>query len=504
MNVFNKALKKYKTLSVEVKASFFYTVCSVLQKCLSFITLPLFTRLLSVAQYGQYTVYSSWLSIFSIFITLNLSYGTFNTAMVKFKDNRDGYIASIQGISTILATICLIVCLVFHELISVWLDLPTVLIVVMICECLFSFSYLCWCAKSRFEYKYMAIVVVTLVMAVASPVVAYILVCNVEEKGYARIIGYAGVTILIGLYFYVYNFVKGKSFFNKDFWKYALRFNVPLIIYYLSQSIFNQSDRLMINYYCGEEQAAMYSVAYNFAIVLTFVINAIDNAYIPWLYRKIETKDVTPNRKVACGIALLVALLLSFVVWLAPEIVWLMAGDEYTEAVWVVPPVTVSLLLLLYTSFSTNIEFLYEKKVGLVLASVGSAILNLVLNAIFIPRISYIAAGYTTLVSYIIFALANYLVILKYVKKGAPLHGIYNTKMLLLILIAFMILSGIALLLYNYFFIRLAVMLVAIIALVIFRKKIVALIKCMKGRDVSCSVDNETKVENIDTGDDNV
>ena len=62
-------LKKWNEVPVAVKASTTYTVCSILQKCLSFVTLPLFTRLLTTEQYGQYTVYTSWSSIFTIFIT---------------------------------------------------------------------------------------------------------------------------------------------------------------------------------------------------------------------------------------------------------------------------------------------------------------------------------------------------------------------------------------------------------------------------------------------------
>ena len=47
---------------------------------------------------------------------------------------------------------------------------------------------------------------------------------------------------------------------------------------------------------------------------------------------------------------------------MAPEIIYILAGKAYMEAIWIVPPVAMSLLLLLYTQFSTNIEFLYKKK----------------------------------------------------------------------------------------------------------------------------------------------
>ena len=52
----SKLIEKIKSMPVTVKASVAYTICSVLQKGLVIITMPLFTRLLTQEQYGQYTV----------------------------------------------------------------------------------------------------------------------------------------------------------------------------------------------------------------------------------------------------------------------------------------------------------------------------------------------------------------------------------------------------------------------------------------------------------------
>ena len=80
--IFSKLKKKNSAIPVTVKASTAYIVCTIFQKCLSFITLPLFTRLLTKEQYGQYTIYSSWSGILTMFLTLNLAYGSFSKAMI--------------------------------------------------------------------------------------------------------------------------------------------------------------------------------------------------------------------------------------------------------------------------------------------------------------------------------------------------------------------------------------------------------------------------------------
>ena len=491
----NKVLTKLKNMPKEAKASFAYTICNIIQRSLSFITLPLFTRLLTTAQYGQYTIYTSWMSIFAIFITLELPYGTFNTAMIKFKDDRDGYISSAQTICSLFMTIFLFIYIPFNKQLSAFMDLPSYLIFLMAFEILFQSATTFWMGKKRFEFKYISVIVVTLLVSILGPTLAYILVVNSEERGYARILGCSIVVVIVGFSLYVLNYIRGKKAFNKEYWKYALSFNIPLLIYYLAQMIFGQSDRLMINYFCGEDKAGIYGVAYNLGMILTFVLNAINNAYTPWVYNKINDKKPRDNRKISCYISILIAVLLLFIIWMAPEIIYILAGKAYMEAIWIVPPVAMSLLLLLYTQFSTNIEFLYKKKTHLILASVGAAVVNIVLNYIFIPKWGYYVAGYTTLISYVIFAYGNYLCIRKYMKKGEDLHGLYNWKLLLLIFAVFMIAGAIGMALYNLIIVRYAVMVIAAILLFVFRKKIIQMVKNLKKKEIDNVPEDKELIE---------
>ena len=56
----------------------------------------------------------------------------------------------------------------------------------------------------------------------------------------------------------------------------------------------------------------------------------------------------------------------------------------------------------------TPTSFYYESKKGLVFASISSAIVNIYLNWLLIPKFGFIVAGYTTFVAYMLFALINY------------------------------------------------------------------------------------------------
>lgn len=477
-----KIKARWDKIPIAVKVSTAYAICNVLQRCLSFITLPLFTRLLTTEQYGQMTIYQSWTGILSILLTLNLAYGSFSTAMVKFEDDRDGYIASVEGICLVLSLCFLILYLPFQNLWNKLFDLPTSLMCLMLAELLGTTAIQLWSGKKRFEFSYKSVVGVTLGMSVLSPILAYILVINSDEKGYARILGYSLVTVVIGGILYLRNAAKGKKIYNKEYWKYALGFNIPLLAYYLSQMIFNQSDRIMISHLTSTSDAAMYGVAYNLAMILTFVLNAINNSYVPWMYGKIKEGSQEKNKPISVVIAVLMALMILCVIWFAPEIITIMAGKQYAAAVYVVAPVGMSLLLLFYVQLFINVEFYYEEKKMLVWASIGAAVLNIVLNYIFIPRYGFVAAGYTTLASYIVFVLSNFAAMQKLLKQKNLPDNMYDYKMLFLVAVLFMASGFLGVALYNFLFTRIVITILVCCVLVVFRKTFIDTLKIIKGR----------------------
>lgn len=478
----NAVKEKWRKVPLTVKVSTSYAVCSIFQRCLSFITLPLFTRLLTTEQYGQYTIYSSWQGILMIFLTLNLAYGSFQTAMVKFEDERAEYIASIQGICIMLSCVFLAVYIPFRSIWNKFFELPTFFVLLMVSEIIFSTSTQLWMGRKQFEFKYKSVVAITLLTSILSPVVAFVLVSISTEKGYARILGYAVINILIGMGIFIFNFSKGKRIYNKKFWKYAIGFNVPLLAYYLSQIIFNQSDRIMISHMTGKSNAAMYGVAYNLAMLLTFVLNAINGSYVPWMYGKIKDNKEEDNKSISIILVILMALMILCVIWYAPEIIKIMAGSQYKAAVYVVAPVAMSLLLLFYCQLFINVEFYYEEKKMLVYGSAGAAVINIVLNYLFIPKCGFVAAGYTTLISYIIFALSNCYTMRFTLRKRKLPDNLYNYKALLLIFIVFMFSGFLGVSLYNYLVVRIVITVLILGVLFLFKDKFIDALKKIKER----------------------
>ena len=478
----NKLKKYYSKLSAPVKASIFFTICNILQRGVSLITAPIFTRLLTTEQYGLYSVYNSWYSIISIFATFNLSYGVFIRGITKYDDDRDKFTSAMQGLSTTITVIFFIIYIIAHDYWNQLFELPTMFIVMMFVELLFVPAFAFWSNLQRNEYKYKALVIVTLAMSVANPILGIVAVLLTEHKAEARFITSVLVQVCVGLIFYIIQFYRGKKFYVKKYWKYALTFNIPLIPHYLSMTVLQQADRLMISKLVGNSEAAIYSVAYTVSTIMTLVTQAINNSFTPYTYQMIKTKNYKKIGNAANLLLILVGCGCIFAIAFGPEIIKIMAPIEYYDAIWIIPPVAISVYFMFLYPLFGNIEFYFEETKFTMFASCIGAVLNVVLNAIFIPIFGYYAAGYTTLVCYILFAVAHYFVYKNICNKKISKNKIYDGKFIVILSVILVLAMIVMTFVYEFVLIRYAIILIILVVLFIKRTKIIEELKMIKKR----------------------
>ena len=110
----SKLLRKYKALPLQIRAASWFLLCAFLQRGIAFITTPIFTRLLTEAEYGQYNVFQSWYSIISVFVGLCLYYGMFLQGLVKFEEDRARFVSSMQGLSLTLVALWTVIFFLFR------------------------------------------------------------------------------------------------------------------------------------------------------------------------------------------------------------------------------------------------------------------------------------------------------------------------------------------------------------------------------------------------------
>lgn len=167
---------------------------------------------------------------------------------------------------------------------------------------------------------------------------------------------------------------------------------------------------------------------------------------------------------------------------MAPEIISIMAPNSYSGAIWVIPPVALSVYFIFLYSLFANIEFYFEESYFVTIASVLGAVLNIILNMIFMPIFGYIAAGYTTLICYMIFAIAHYLFMKKVCKKHINGKRLYDIKNIIINIVILLFISGIIMLLYSFVLIRYIIILLTIIIAVAKRQYIMNILRQIRNK----------------------
>ena len=465
-----KWIKKYQALPVQVRASAWFLVCAFMQKGISAVTTPIFTRLLTTTEYGQYSVFDSWLRIVTVFVSFNLSSGVYIQGMVKFEEQRKKYASAIQGLSFTLIFLWTIIYISFHDFWNSLLSLTTVQMLAMLLMIWTSSVFNFWSVGQRVDFKYRKLVLVTVLVSLAKPVLGILLVYHAEDKVTARILGLALVEFIAYTGFFFSEMRQGKTFFDWKIWKYAVSFNLPLLPHYLSGMVLSSADRIMISRMEGEDAAGIYSLAYSVSLIMTMFNTALLQTVEPWLYKKIKSNQLDELPKVAYPTFIMIAVVNVVLIATAPEIVAVFAPPEYYEAVYIIPPVAMSGYFTFAYSFFASFEFYYEKTGYISIATATGAVVNIALNYIFIRIFGYYAAGYTTLFCYILYAAFHYCFMMKLCHDFLGNVHIYSTKILLVITAVFMAAGFLFLFTYQNRVLRYSLVVIFMVCLILWRK----------------------------------
>lgn len=382
-----------------LKSGIWYTASNFLIRSIGFITTPIFTRILTKAEFGAFNNYSSWLSIITIFVTLNLE-STLISARYDYKDRFDEYILSVLSLSSISAAIWFLSVNVFSDRISSFLGLDISYINAMLLYLVFLPAVNLFQARERYYFEYKKTVITSLILSIGTALISVLLVQSMDNRLTGRIIGSIIPTVVLGGVFYVFFINKGKRI-KIEYWKYALPVCLPYIPHLLSMTLLNSTDRVMIDKWCGSEATALYSLAYNCGAIITLLLTSMNSAFAPWLGEKIAENRTDEIRKFTKIYISAFGFLAIGIMLVSPEVLWVLGGESYMEAIYVMTPVSMGCICqFLYTLF-VNVEQFKKKTLGMAFASAIAAIVNLALNYIFIPKIGYLAAAYTTLVGYL-------------------------------------------------------------------------------------------------------
>ncbi|MBP5384095.1 MAG: oligosaccharide flippase family protein [Lachnospiraceae bacterium] len=394
-----------------LQSGIWYTISSIAIRAVAIITSPIYTAMLTTADYGIANTFNSWIEIFNIFTCLCVVY-SIGRAKLDFGDRFDEYLSSLQGLSSSFAAIVLVFAVLFRKQISAWIgyEVPLVIVLFVYLTVFPSVEYML--QKCRYEYKYKQNILISLITCIGTVAFSILLMLLFNDRRYiGKIIGSILTTFLLGICFYVRLLKRGKKFFHKEYWIYALKFGLPMIPHALALVVLAQIDRIMIKSICGESDAGLYIYGYGFATLLMIFTNAIGQAWLPWFNQELHAEHREPIRRYQKKLVLLGVFLTIGFITVAPEALMILAprGRAYWIAKWVVPPVALGALAQYFYTNYVNVELFHKKTPIIAVSSILAAALNFGLNWIFIPRFGYIAAAYTTFASYLFLMLFHFI-----------------------------------------------------------------------------------------------
>ena len=392
-----------------LKAGIWYTVGNYLLKGLTFLTLPIFARLLSKADYGQYSIFTTYEMILYIIIGFAI-HTSYKNAFYKYKGLEDSkeynsYISATMLLLIGSAIIWLFLSLFLNQQLSRWMNLDGGCIPLLVVFSSSSAVITCYNTDASIRYEYKRFLQVSFFNALTSIVLSIVLILFVfkNEKYLGRIIGstvpYAFVAIAIVIHY----MKQARPNDTKAKLSWGVHYSLPIIPHGLSQIILNQFDRIMIMNMVGSAMAGVYSFAYNVYMIITVTASSIDNVWAPWLYERRNEDAFDRIKKVSSWYFMLLLLLCVIVSLASPELVLFFGGNKYKEAVYCVVPIVTSGFFAFSYNIPASIEYYHEKTKGIAAATISAALINIVMNYLFIKRFGYIAAAYTTLFTYFLY-----------------------------------------------------------------------------------------------------
>lgn len=466
-------LNKYENLSKTKKSIVWFTLASIIQNAISFMVTPIYTRILSEEEYGIYSLFQSWLQIIAIISVFALD-RCITVGFIKFSNKRKQFLSSIQSLMTLLVFLWSIVVIIFNDFFEKLIELPLYMIIMMLLVSLMNNSLANWNWYQRYIMNYKKLTFVTVTSTIIIQVVSCFIVLLIpsSNKGILLIMIMSLLRIFLYGCIYISIYIHNKVGYNKEYWKFGLKYSIPIIPHALAQIVLNSSDRIMISKICGKTQTAYYSLTYSAAMVLNTILVCISSAIQPWYFEKIKNKEYSIISSTTNGLLVFSAILSIIVSLFAPEILVVLAPSSYKEAIFVFPSIAASIFFNSMYLYFANFESYYEKSYYFSVATLTGALINIILNYFLLPVFGFIVAGYTTLIAYIVFAIMHYLFLTKICNE--QLYGIRIFNIGFIVFLSFFVILitiGITFL-YKFTIYRYLIFLIIIVIMILKKDKI--------------------------------
>jgi O-antigen/teichoic acid export membrane protein len=404
-----------------LKGSIIYGLGDLLIKSGSFLLIPIYTRYLSPADYGILSSVSMFSVVMSSLLILSL-----NGAIVKFHFEMNGteeqqtlygslFLFNLAWATIVIVGVNLIggICLnnLFKSVrfdpylrIGTWIVFFT------------SISALPLAVLQVQQKPGQYRVFTTASFILTTALILYLLV--IQKKG---TIGYLYGQAISGLcmaIIYIYFMSKNVRIENMiKYVKPALLYSLPLVVYTIGGWVTDVSSRYFVERYASLSALGIYSLSYQYAMIVGMIFGAINMAWIPLFFETDKNQEAAATEIYAYYSLILIAVFLLItliiIVW-AKEVFLILVSPAFYPAVELTPILVFSVLQgTVFWTILANPLFLKKKTKHLAWLTLVSGVLCITLNLALTPRWGVWGAAYATLISSIILNVLVFIISIK-------------------------------------------------------------------------------------------
>ena len=386
------------------RITFINLLSTLLLNCITFLTAPIFSRMLGVHNYGVISVYNIVTSIVVAAYGLQAT-GTYGIAKVNLPmEKQSAYQSSMAGLAITAFGLFSIITLLFDDLLANVLSLPKCLIICMLVHGLGQILVSALNSKFTLDFKADRNLILSLVTIILNVGISILLIMRMpaESNYLGRAGGMAAAYALVGLFSFIYLFARGKTFYKGEYWIFCLQISLPMIFHTLSGIVLNSSDKLMIQYLTNSEMVGLYGLALGFANIISMIWTSLNNTWVPFYCEYMRVGDhENISRRSNNYVELFSVLTMGFML-LTPEVFSIYAAKEFHAGLKIIPVLALGFYFVFLYSFPVNYEFFQKKTKTIAFFTVTAALINIALNYVMIQWDALLGASIATAVAHLL------------------------------------------------------------------------------------------------------
>ncbi|MDP1521030.1 oligosaccharide flippase family protein [Porticoccus litoralis] len=388
-----------------IRNAFTYLGSSIVNKAAPFLLLPFLTRFLGPAEFGALSIFlvinGLFFAVIGMGIHTNISKNFFASSRSELAVLIGNMLFVLGAGSLLILLLCLGVALTTEQFLSIpaelWLVFPILSFMMMV-----NTINLTLLRNEGKAYVYAGFEVSNTSLSVA---VTVILLAGFNFGWYSQVVG----LLVANTVFFV---VALLSIWRRGYLKFSVRkgviqsilqLSLPLIPHALGGVVIAVSDRIFIERMVGLEAVALYSIGYSFGMIVGLFIDAFVKAWTPWFFKVLQVPVDKVKRDVVrytygyfAGVFVLAGVIALVSVIILPYVVHKSFSGAVDYIFWISMGCAVQGV---YKIFFPYLVYINETSF-LAVSTVLSAIINLILNYVFIQYFGAIGAAYSTLFSY--------------------------------------------------------------------------------------------------------